>query len=185
MKYYINQKFFTFVHEQYNIIDENQTPHFAVQGQALWKGKRLSVFDMHQNLLFKLNRRLFRILTTIDILNAQDEVLANFKQKLHFGVKKIYGVITAKGAEYSITENWLGTEYSVNRLQTGEAADENGNVKQEKSEVPVALVNKKLIEFSDRYQVEILDESETIMSLATILCVDMARQKRENDESSD
>lgn len=183
MKYYINQKFFTWVREKYNIIDENQVPHFAVQGQAFWGAKRLTIFDMQDNVLFKLNRRLMRLFVTIDILNAQGEKLARFKQKFHIGFKKFYRVLTENGTEYAVTENWLGTDYSVNRLEVGEVTDKNGNVSSGIVEVPVAMVSKGFLQFGDKYQVDVLDDTETVMSLATILCVDMARRKRAQDNN--
>lgn len=180
MKFYIKQKFFTLVREQFNIIDENEVPHFTGQGQAFWGGKRITISDTQGNVLFTLKRRLLRLFITIDILNVQGEQLAQFKSRFHMGFTKKYRILSATGTEYSVLENWLGTDYAVNRLQNGIVEDKKGNQSEGIVEVPIAHVSKKFLQFGDRYLVDIADDSETLMSLAIILCVDMARHTRAN-----
>ncbi|MEG1803639.1 MAG: LURP-one-related family protein [Clostridia bacterium] len=166
MKYFISQKFFTFTREDIDILDENGNFVYKIYGQRFWAGKKLRLLDKDGNTVFTLVRRLFRFLTTIDILDRNNEKIAKFKQKFHIGFGKRFYIKRGED-KFDVSGNWLGLDYNI--VTTSK-----------QNPVVVAVIDKRCLSFADRYQVEINDSSLVDLTLCSVLCVDMYNQHKSN-----
>lgn len=178
LQFYVNQKFLTFVKEDFTILDGAGAPVYKVEGQALWSGKRLKIKDLEDNVQFVLNRRLMRFFTTIDINDAEKNRLARFKERFHIGFKQRCRIQSEQGDVYELEGNFWSTNYQIYKVL---------GTKQEPNNVVVGTVQRDFIQFGDKYRVDVLQEQEAMMILAIVLCVDMFRvqkQKRSSNNNS-
>ncbi len=174
LQFYINQKFFTIVAEDFTILDGKGLPVYRVEGQMLWAGKHLTVRDNDGGARLVLNRRFFSFLTAIDICDGNENPIALFREKFHIGFRQRCYVETVRGERYDIEGNFFGTHYEI--FKNSKDGESGG--------VLVADVEKNFIEFGDKYRVNVFVEEEALTVLATVLCVDMFRVVRQARSSN-
>jgi uncharacterized protein YxjI len=152
MKYAIKQKFFTLA-ESFTIKDEGGSDVFKVKAQLFSIPKKLRLFDMSENELCLIQKKMFKLLPEYEISMA-GQLRANVKKR--FALFRNDFTITAGGGTYEVKGDWVGFDFTII-----------------KSDREVARISKKFFSWTDTYGVEIADGEDAVELLALAIVIDM------------
>ncbi len=160
MKFIIKQKIFSFA-DSFVVKDEYDNPLLKVQGKYFSLAKKLKIFDMQDNEIYYIEQKLFKFLPEYRIFQGSQQI-AFLKKEFTFmkpkiNIKSIYGNFTIDGKilQYNFTIH--------------------------KEEEPVAIIDKKLMSFSDTYAVDVSDDEDIPFIVTLVIVIDqMLHDDRSN-----
>jgi len=155
MRYIMKQKLFSWG-DDFIIKDESGRDVFFVDGKAFSFGNQLSFQDLIGNELVFIKQRLLSWGPTYEIYRG-DQLNAVIKKEL-FTFFKCRFIVDVPGPDDLEAEgDFLDHEYEFSR---------DGN--------PVATVSKEWFSWSDTYGVDIAEDEDDILILASTVVIDMA-----------
>ena len=155
MRYIMKQKLFSWG-DDFIIKDESGRDVFFVDGKAFSFGNQLSFQDLTGNELVFIKQRLLSWGPTYEIYRG-DQLNAVIKKEL-FTFFKCRLIVDVPGPDDLEAEgDFLDHEYEFSR---------DGN--------PVATVSKEWFSWSDTYGVDIAEDEDDILILASTVVIDMA-----------
>ncbi len=155
MRYIMKQKLFSWG-DDFIIKDESGKDVFFVDGKAFSFGNQLSFQDLTGNELVFIKQRLLSWGPTYEIYRG-DQLNAVIKKEL-FTFFKCRFIVDVPGPDDLEAEgDFLDHEYEFSR---------DGN--------PVATVSKEWFSWSDTYGVDIAEDEDDILILASTVVIDMA-----------
>lgn len=162
MRYLVRQRIFAF-NDSFHITDENQRPVFQIEGKLLTIGNKLNIYDMSGNQLIYIEQKLLRFLPEYEIYEA-GRLVARVKKQLTF-LKAKFNIESDYG-NFTVEEDLFGYNFSI--LRDGKQ---------------IAIVNKKLISFSDTYAVDIAEGEKDEFVLALVIVIDQVLHDNNNNNS--
>ena len=154
MRFMMRQKFWS-LGDDFVIRDEDGNDRYLVDGRAFSIGNQLSIQDMEGRELASIHERLLSWGPTYEI--RQPGQAATVVRKEHFTFFYCKFEIDGPGSQnYEATGDFLDHEYEI---QSGYGT--------------AALVTKKWFTLTDSYGIEIADQEEPVLLLATAVVIDL------------
>jgi len=155
MRYVMKQKLFAFG-DDFTIQDESGRDVYFVDGKAFSLGDQLSLKDMQGNELAYIRQKLFAWGKTYEIYRGG--VLAAVVKKELFTLFKCRFMVDVPGPnDLEATGDFLDHEYAFSR-----------------GDRTVASVSKRWFSWTDTYGVDVADDEDPVLVLASAVVVDMA-----------
>ncbi len=151
MKLLFKQRIFSWL-DSYDIYDEAGNAVFSVEGKLSW-GHKLEIHDAAGNTVGVVKERIFKFLPTFDIYLG-DNVIGSVTKEFTF-FKPRY---TLDFLDWQIDGDIFGWDYTV--------TDGAGQT--------VAVISKRLFNWSDTYELDIADGVPAIYVLMAVLAIDAA-----------
>jgi uncharacterized protein YxjI len=156
MRYLMKQKFFSLGGAFY-IKDETGRDVFEVQGRALSFGHQLSFLDMAGNELAFIRQKLLSWGPTYEIYR-DEQLFAVVKKELFTFFKHVF-TVDVPGPDDLVAEgDFMDLEFTFFR-----------------SDRAIALVSKQWFSWTDTYGVEIVEDVDDLIILASAIVIDMVR----------
>lgn len=153
MRYVLKQKMFS-IGDKFTIQNEEGQDTFLINGKLFSVGKKLSFQDMFGQELAFIKQRVFSFFPTYEILR-NESLAASVKKKFSF-FKNRFAIELADGRCLDVEGSFLDHEYQF--VHNGAS---------------IANVSKKYFSWSDTYGVDIADDQDPILVLATVVVIDM------------
>lgn len=162
MRYVLRENVFC-LGDDYTICDESGNERFYVDGKAFSFGKKLSFQDMNGNELAFISQKLLAWGPTYEIYR-EGELAAIVKKQLFtfFGCK--FNVDVPGPDDLEAAGDFLDKEYTFTR----------GNGE------PVASVSKRWFSFRDTYGVDVSENEDDILILASTAVIDLCCHEDKN-----
>ena len=151
MKLIFKQRVFSWL-DSYDIYDENGNTVFTVEGKMSW-GHKLVIYDAAGNEIGMVKEEIFTFLPRFIIYAGENEIGKVSKEFTFF--KPSYKI---DFIGWQITGDLFGWDYSI--------ADSNGNT--------IASISKKILNWSDTYELDIPDGRNALYVLMAALAIDAA-----------
>lgn len=155
MKLLFKQRLFSWF-DSYDIYDEQGNVVFVVRGQLSW-GHRLQIYDGADNWLGTVQEKVLTFLPAFDLYEGA-QYIGRVKKELTFFIPKFY----LECRDWSIEGDILEWDYQVQ--------DNMGGV--------VAMVEKKLFNFTDTYEIDVASSRDALHVLMIVLAIDAAKCSR-------
>lgn len=154
MRYRMHQKFFSLT-DDYTIEDENGNVAFIVSGKFFSIGDKLTLADANGNELALIDQRLLSFGPTYDIYRG-GELLATVHKKLFTLFSCRFTVDVPGPDDLEATGNITDHEYAFER---------GGRT--------VASVSKTWFSLSDTYGIEVADDQDPVLIVASAIVIDL------------
>ncbi len=154
MRYKVRQRILSF-RDNYDIKDESGTPRFRVVGSFFTIADKLQLIDLKTGKVVSIKQKLFRLFAEYHFI-VDGEIIAIFKRQFKvFGTK--FEIQTTNGDSYQTKGGIFDYNFNITR----------GNQ-------VVAAVSKKLIAFTDSYNVDMPDEldNDHVLIMAAVIAID-------------
>lgn len=152
MKLLFKQRIFSWF-DSYDIYDEWGNTVFTVVGRLAW-GHKLEIHDASGSVIGVVKERVLTFLPTFDIMMGNDSFIGSVKKEFSF-FKPRY---TVDFMGWQVEGDFFGWDYSV--------TDSVGR--------PVAAISKKLMNWSDTYELDIYNPDLAVYVLMVVLAIDAA-----------
>ena len=143
------------------IENENGQRVFRVDGKVLRISKTYAFLDMAGNTLCRIKERLLTIKDTMEIEDAEGQEMAVIRMALISPLRDRWNVKVRNGPDLDVQGNILDHEYTISQGRQR-----------------VAEVSKKWFRLTDTYGVEIADNQNDILILATVVAMDAMTHER-------
>jgi uncharacterized protein YxjI len=143
------------------IENENGQRVFRVDGKVLRISKTYAFLDMAGNTLCRIKERLLTIKDTMEIEDAEGQEMAVIRKALISPLRDRWNVKVRNSPDLDVQGNILDHEYTISQGRQR-----------------VAEVSKKWFRLTDTYGVEIADNQNDILILATVVAMDAMTHKR-------
>ena len=134
------------------IENENGQRVFRVDGKVLRISKTYAFLDMAGNTLCRIKERLLTIKDTMEIEDAEGQEMAVIRKALISPLRDRWNVKVRNGPDLDVQGNILDHEYTISQGRQR-----------------IAEVSKKWFRLTDTYGVEIADNQNDILILATVV----------------
>ena len=158
MRYLMKQRFFT-LSDQFVIQNEDHVPVYQVKGRLMSVVDQLSFQDMEGNELAFIRQKLMALTPTYQIFR-DDKLMAYVHRKM-FSLRPKFTVDVPGPNDFMVTGDFLNHEYIFTR-----------------SDKEVGRVSKKWFTLTDTYGVEVVDDEDAILILASTVAIDQALHER-------
>ena len=155
MRYVMKQKLFAWG-DDFAIQDANGQDAFFVDGKAFAIGHQLSFQDMQGRELAFIRQRVLSWGPTYEIVR-DGVVVALVKKELFTLIHCTFHVDLAKGSELTASGDFSDHEYAFTR-----------------GEKSIARVSKQWFAWTDTYGVDVADDEDAVLILASTVVIDMA-----------
>jgi uncharacterized protein YxjI len=143
------------------IENENGERVFRVDGKILRISKTYAFLDMAGNTLCRIKERLLTIKDTMEIEDAEGKEMAVIRKALISPLRDRWNVKVRNGPDLDVQGNILDHEYTISQGRQR-----------------MAEVSKKWFRLTDTYGVEIADNQNDILILATVVAMDAMTHER-------
>ena len=143
------------------IENENGQRVFRVDGKVLRISKTYAFLDMAGNTLCRIKERLLTIKDTMEIEDAEGQEMAVIRKALISPLRDRWNVKVRNGPDLDVQGNILDHEYTISQGRQR-----------------MAEVSKKWFRLTDTYGVEIADNQNDILILATVVAMDAMTHER-------
>ena len=157
MKLLFKQKFFSWF-DSYDITDENGNIVYKIKGQLSW-GHCLKIYNSAGNEVGMVKEKIISLLPKFFIYENGNQIGYVSKRLSLF--KPVYD-IDFKG--WSVSGNIFEWNYCINAL--------GGRT--------VAEISKKLFNFTDTYEIDVLDPADALYAVMFVVAVDAEKCSRNN-----
>ncbi|MBE5934447.1 MAG: hypothetical protein E7262_01475 [Lachnospiraceae bacterium] len=154
MKLYVKQKL-TFLKEKFAVTDEQGNEKYYVQGEALSLGQKLHIYDLNNNEVGFIKEKLISFESQFYIYICGHEV-GMIKKKITFFKPKYEVDYNGWRVEGDVM-GWNYDVYEGNRV--------------------VATIRKKLMSWTDSYEVDIRQAEDELSALILVLAIDAVKSK--------
>lgn len=149
MKLYLLQEIFTFG-ERFTVYDENETERYYVEGEVFSFGKKLHIYNAHEEEIALLRQELFSFPPTYAVKRGDLEVAAIVKEPSFF-----HQAYTVEGPGWQVEGDFSNHEYTI-----------------QKDERLIATVSREWFSLGDSYEIDVKQDSDEVIALATALVID-------------
>ena len=149
MKLYFKQRVFTF-RQRSEIYDESGNVMFTAVGEILSLGRKMHIFDDMNNEIAFVQQRLLRLLPRFSVYIGGQFIGDVVKQ---FTLLKPHYTIDELG--WQISGDFFEHDYSISC---------GGNY--------IASIHKRWMSWGDSYEIEIVRETDIVLSLTVIVAID-------------
>jgi uncharacterized protein YxjI len=163
MRYKLRQKVFSFT-DAFKIEDEIGNAAYTIKGKFFSFGDKLTMLDAYGEEVARIEQKLLSFAPTYYIYCGND-LLATVSKKLFTLFRCKFTVDVPGPDDLEASGNFFDMEYTFERG--------NGNV--------VAVVSKQWFSFSDTYGVDIADNEDPVLILASAVVIDMVCHSDQND----
>ena len=143
------------------IENENGQRVFRVDGKVLRISKTYAFLDMAGNTLCRIKERLLTIKDTMEIEDAEGQEMAVIRKALISPLRDRWNVKVRNSPDLDVQGNILDHEYTISQGRQR-----------------IAEVSKKWFRLTDTYGVEIADNQNDILILATVVAMDAMTHER-------
>ena len=157
MKFYINQKAFSFKSE-FTILNHHMEEVFKVEGEFFSFRNRLRLKDIRGNEILYTEKEIFTFLPRYTIYQTNGTALATINQKFAF-FKPVFEVREG-GNVLNVEGDFWGHDFKVYK---------NGNL--------IASITKEYFTIGDKYMIDIGDEEKDLLYLFIVLVIDQAAEQ--------
>lgn len=157
MKLYLKQKFFSWK-DQSTVKDELGNDKYYIEGKVFSVGKKLRIYDPNGTERAFVRQKVASFMPRF-IVEIGGEEKAMIVKKFSFFKPKYY----VQGPEWEVMGDVFGHDYTVSA-----------------GEIPVVSVHKKWMSWGDVYELDIADNADEILALATVLAIDAVLDAQEN-----
>lgn len=159
MKYYLKQKVFSW-NDRFTIKDASGRDAFFVEGELFSWGKKLHVLNPRGEEVLFIQQKLWTWLPTFTLF-VDDQEVALVRKELSF-LRPRYVIA---GPDWDVSGDVWGHDYEIR---------EDGHV--------LAAIRKQWFSWGDSYELDILDEADSLLALGIILAIDavLAAQQSQN-----
>lgn len=154
MRYKMREKLFSFT-DSFNIEDESGTDVFRVKGRLISLGNQLSFEDMNGNELAFIRQKLISFVPTYQIYR-DDKLWATVHKQLFTLFRAKFTVDVPGPDDFEASGDFLDHDYKFDRH--GET---------------VARVSKSWFSLTDTYGVEVEQQADAVLVLASTVVIDM------------
>jgi uncharacterized protein YxjI len=161
MRFVMKERLFSWGGDFY-IKDENDRALFFVDGKAFSFGDQLSFQDMNGNELAYIKQKLLSWGPTFEIYR-ESELFAVVKKELFSFFRHVFTVDVPGPNDLTAEGDFWDHEYTFNR-----------------SDRVVAQVSKKWFAWSDTYGVEIAEDEDAVLVLASAVVIDQVCHDEKN-----
>lgn len=162
MRYYIQQKIFSFS-DEFTIKNAQGDDIFKVKGKLMSFGNKLRIYSMDGRELVYIEQKLFRFLPEYHIY-IDNTYGAMVKKEFTFMKPKLY--IESKFGNFNVEGNFFQHNFDVFK---------NGST--------VASIDKKIMSWSDSYEVGIADTENQVFMLALVIVIDQIFHDNKNNNN--
>ena len=132
-----------------------------MDGKVLRISKTYAFLDMAGNTLCRIKERLLTIKDTMEIEDAEGQEMAVIRKALISPLRDRWNVKVRNGPDLDVQGNILDHEYTISQGRQR-----------------IAEVSKKWFRLTDTYGVEIADNQNDILILATVVAMDAMTHER-------
>lgn len=151
MRYKIRQKVFS-IGDKFTIKNQYEDDVYSVQGKVFSFGDKLRICDMAGNELIYIEQKVFKFLPEYHIYMNNSHV-AMVKKEFTFFKPRLY--IESSQGRFEVDGGFLAHNFTVAK---------NGHI--------VASVDKRILSWSDTYDVDISDSENQALMLALVIVID-------------
>ena len=159
MRYVIREKILS-LGDNFTIKDSNENDIFRVRGKLLSLGNKLRLYSMDDSELVYIEQKLFRFLPEYHIF-MNNSFAALVKKELSFLKPKLY--IESTFGNYTVEGNIFAHNFQIN-----------------KDGYSIAGIYKKLISFTDSYEIEISESENQAFILSLVIVIDQIFHDQKN-----
>jgi len=152
MKLLFKQRMFSWF-DSYDIYDDNGNTVFVVKGQLSW-GHKLNIYDSFGKQVGTIKEEVLTFLPRF-ALYEQDRYIGQIKKE--FTLFKPKFALDFNGWE--VSGNWMEWDYTV--------YDRSGS--------SIMEANKKLLQWTDTYEITVPDSSNALYALMIVLAIDIVK----------
>ncbi|MGN1398688.1 MAG: LURP-one-related/scramblase family protein [Erysipelotrichaceae bacterium] len=149
MKYYIEQKLFTF-YDKFDIYDQDGKVAYYVEGQFLSFGKQFRIYDHYDQQVGYIEQKVLTLLPQFEIYRDGQPIGTLVKELTLF--KPNYYL---KNSALTISGDILAHDYTINHNQT-----------------TVATITKQWLTVADKYQIAVNDDFDPVIAISVALAID-------------
>lgn len=149
MKYYMKQKVFSW-RDRFTIKDEHGKDVYFVEGELFSWGKKLNMIDTSGKPILYIKQNIWNWLPNYT-LYMHDQEVATVKKELTF-LKPRYSI---HGPNWDVEGNFWEHDYQIR---------ENGSL--------IATISKEWFTWGDSYELDIEDDTHTLLALGIIVTID-------------
>ena len=160
MRYVIKERFFRLGEDSY-IMNESGEPVLRVDGKILSLRDRLIIRDLSGQEVASVHRRLIALRPTYEI-NVNGQEAATVKKHFFTPFRDKFTIDVPGPHDLEMTGSLLDHDFTVRR-----------------GDQTVATISKAWFSFRDTYGVDIADDEDQLLILASVLALDLA-EDREN-----
>ncbi|CAM2882393.1 LURP-one-related/scramblase family protein [Erysipelothrix tonsillarum] len=161
MKLYIKQRVFSF-RDRFDVKDQHGTTQFQVQGSLLSIGRKFTIYDVSNHPVARVKQKPFRFLSKY-ILETPDHQAA-LNQKFTFFKMKF----TLHNLDWQLNGNITGHNYTVDSRSHGR----------------IMTLSKKWFSWGDSYELDIHNDTDTLMCLCIAIAVDAELASSRNNQQN-
>jgi uncharacterized protein YxjI len=162
MRFVMKERLISWGNDFY-IKDENNRDVFFVDGKAFSFGDQLSFQDLNGNELAYIKQKLFSLGATYEIYRS-GELFAVVKKELFSFFRHVFTVDVPGPDDLEAKGDFWDYEYTFNR-----------------DDKVVAQVSKKWFSWSDTYGIDIADDEDAVLILASAVVIDQVCHDKERD----
>ena len=161
MRYYIKQKVFSW-RDQFTVKDESGRDAYFVEGELFSWGKKLSVTNTEGQEVLYIQQNVWNFLPNYTLFMYGKEV-ATVRKEFSF-LRPRYTIL---GPDWEVEGNVWEHNYDIY----------DGNEL-------IAAINKEWFTWGDSYELDIVDESHSLMALGVIIIIDCVLAAQQNSSSN-
>lgn len=160
-KLYIKQKVFS-IGEKFTVIDEQERPHYYVEGSFMQIPKHFSIQDSHRREIGSVTKKVFSLLPKFYVeVNDYENIVI----EKEFTLFKARYNISAQAIR--VEGNWWDMDFEVYAYGK-----------------QVATINKHWFTWGDSYEVTILDEELERLVISLVIAIDCVKSDEAAASSS-
>jgi uncharacterized protein YxjI len=163
MRYVIKERFFRLGEDSY-ILDESGQPVLRVDGKILTLRDRLIIRGLDGQEVASVHRRLIALRPTYEI-NISGREAAQVKKHFFTPFRDKFTIDVPGPDDLEMTGSLLDHDFTIRR---------GGRV--------VATISKAWFSFRDTYGVEIADDEDQLLILASVLALDLAEDREDRQD---
>ena len=160
MQLYMKQKVFS-IRDKFSIQNSLGEDKYYVEGKIISFGKKLHIYDVSGNELAFVKQKVFSFLPKF-VVEINGEDVAIIKKKFSF-FKPKYAII---GPNWEVQGNLMSHDYLIT---------ENGT--------PIVAIHKKWMAWGDTFELDIPDENNEVLAMATVLAIDAVMDSQASSSS--
>ena len=163
MKLFVKEKLFS-MHNRYYIYNENEELVYEIESKVISIGDKTTIYDKDHNVVAYIEQELFHFTPHYNVY---------IKGEYKYQIKKKFQLFKN---DYELSNMYKvdGSAFNLNFSIINNYGNE------------VALVNRKFLSIGDKYQIEIIDETDinTILTIIVAITNDVDRKQSNSSNSS-
>ena len=137
---------------KFTVYDEYETPLYTVEGKVISARRKHSIYNIAGEEVANISMKILSLMPTF-FIECPIGTPYEMRGKFAFARKK-YEI---KKLGWELNGNFLQHDYTIT-----------------KAGIEIASIHQKWISWGDTYEITVVNDADTVMVLAAILCIDIA-----------